>query len=238
MNVNTLEHFLFKDYTSGIKKFLEKTCYLNKLAHDQNVVVFVIQPEKAFVKFLIPIINGTNLNPTITFSYSPTIEYLDGQNILGFVKQRKVKDSFVRYTKPELIYSLIYTVNIFTKTKTQADVLLYQILNEASRNAKSAFKIDGQWVEIEAINPRDETNILPAEASDVSFQHSVDLKIPRAYLPREYKDYDIADGLELTTEVVETITKYSTNIYDYAIKEKINDNELDLFNPNLKTIKD
>lgn len=207
----TLEYPLFRNYTLAVKKFLEQTCYLEKLPDESNVAVYPIQPEKAFTKFIIPVINGSNLNPTITFNISPQMQYLDNENNLGFVKQRIVKNSFVRYKEPELVYELIYNINVFTKTKTQADVLLYQVMNASNRNKKAVLRIENQFVELEATNPRDETDLMPGEAADILFKHAFDLRIPRAYLPRPYEDFDIAAGAELNIEVVKEIDNYNDN---------------------------
>lgn len=221
-SINTLEYPLFKDYTIAVKQFLETVCYLSRLPDNANVAVFPLQPEKAFTKFIIPVINGSNLNPTITFSISPQIQYLDNENNLGFVKQRVIKDSTVKYIKPELLFELIYNVQIFTKTKVQADILIYQILNAANKNRKYSMKTQGQFVEIEATQPRDETDLMPGEAQDILFKHALDLRIPRAYLPRDYEEYDIGGGVavDISADEIANVPVHDSSIYDLAMRDK------------------
>jgi len=218
----TLEYPLFRDYTLVVKTFLEQTCYLEKLPDNSNVAVHPLQPEKAFTKFIIPVINGSNLNPTITFNISPQMQYLDNENNLGFVKQRIVKNNSVKYKEPELIFELIYSISIYTKTKTQADILLYQILNAANKNKKAVLRLQNQFVELEATNPRDETDLMPGEASDILFKHALDLRIPRAYLPRSYKEYEIGAGVAIDITTVDKLDDYEDEIiYKLDMRDKI-----------------
>ncbi len=62
----------------------------------------------AFSKFLIPVINGANLNPTISF-YLSGIEYLPNQNLLGYVsKNIRVGPQSFMIAKPHIIYKLSF----------------------------------------------------------------------------------------------------------------------------------
>lgn len=221
--VNTLEYPLFRDYTLAIKTWLERTCYLNRLPHDKNVNIYPIQPERAFVKFVIPIINGSTLNPTITYNISPQIQYLENQNNLGFVRDRRVLKNTVKYKKPELVYELTYQVNILTKTKMQADVLLFQIMDAANKNQKAALRVQNQWAEIEAMNPRDETDLMPGEAQDLMFRHAIDLRIPRAMIPRSYKEFEIGEGVVVDIDSNSSIEvkDYRDSIYDLSMRDKL-----------------
>jgi hypothetical protein len=84
-------------------------------------------------------------------------------------------------------------------------------MNASNKNKKAVLRIENQFVEIEAMSPRDETDLMPGEAADILFRHAVDIRIPRAYLPRPYEDFDIAEGAELNVQVVKEINDYDDN---------------------------
>jgi hypothetical protein len=188
-NVKPLEFFLFRNYTVAVKKWLEKNTYLSTYSHDDNVTVAFMTPERAFAKYIYPTINGATTSPNINFYLSGN-EYVDGENHLGFVREYKNfdDDKMTKVLKAPLIYKLTYSCTIFTRNLPEMDVLLYQILTKAHKNAKAAIEVDGQWAEIVAGNPTNETELSPAEAQDIIHRWAIELTIPRAYVPMDFEE--------------------------------------------------
>lgn len=178
------EFELFRLYSKEVKNFLKSSLFLSRYPVDENVTVEYATPPRAFVKFLVPVINGGNLNPTVTF-YLDSMEYLEGENLLGFVKQSKLNGTKYEMVSAPLIYKLNYKAVIMVATPSDGDVLQFQLLAAARKNKKHWSKLDGQWVEIVAHSPVDESPAEPAE-NDKVYRRSVMITVPRAYLPMEY----------------------------------------------------
>jgi hypothetical protein len=191
-----IEFYLFRQYSLAIKNWLTETCYLSRYPRETNIQVVYSAPERAFAKYMYPVVNGQNVFPTITFVLTDS-PYADGENLLGFVKETNRTGSNPRVLKPLLIYKLNYQVSIQTTLQSDADILQYQILSNATKNRKAAFLVDGQWCEAMAGNPRNETQLQPGDAQDRVIRYGLDLSIPRAYLPREYREYGTIDGYEI-----------------------------------------
>ena len=187
------EFTLFIEYGRKIKKFLMENMYLSRYGDGaDNVNVTYASPPRAFAKFLVPVINGSNLNPTVAF-YLSNIEYLGNENLLGFVSEKvRVSDTAFKYIPPPIICKLTYKVSIMVANETDGDILQYQILANARKQRPHAFAVDGQWATCYTENPSNDTNIEPGEIQDKVSRRSVDLVIPRAYLPL---DYDLYDGI-------------------------------------------
>jgi hypothetical protein len=186
-----VEFELFRNYGKKVKDFLTNHSYLKKYPPNENIQVYYASPPMAFAKYLIPVINGANLNPTIAF-YLTGIEYAANENLLGFVKEtHRITETRFMVTKPHLVYKLTFKCNIFVSNELDADKIQYQLLTSAPQNRPFAFSIlDNQWGTLMATNPSNDTDIAPGEAKDRFIQRSVDLVIPRAYLPLEYELYD------------------------------------------------
>ena len=187
------EYTLFIEYGRKVKKFLKDSLYLSKYGDGaDNVNVEYASPPRAFAKFLVPVINGSNLNPTVAF-YLSNIEFLENENLLGFVSEKvRVSDTAFKYIPPPLIYKLTYKVTIMVATETDGDILQYELLSKAKKRRPHAFTVDGQWATCYAENASNDTNIEPGEIQDKVSRRSLDLVIPRAYLPL---DYDLYDGI-------------------------------------------
>ena len=185
-----LEHFLFRNYSKAIKDWLGVTAVLSRYPVDQNVQIAYMTPERAYGKYIYPIVNGQSIAPVITFMLIDST-YGENENSLGFVNDLRPYQTtnVTRYVKPLLVYKLTYQVSINTIMQSDCDVLMYQMLSNASKNRKAAVGVDGQWAEIMAGNPRNEINLEPGDAQDKVVRYGMDLTIPRAYLPRDYVEY-------------------------------------------------
>lgn len=203
-----LEHFLFRNYSKAIKDWLSVTAVLSRYPNDQNVQVAYMTPEKAYSKYLYPIVNGQSIAPVITFMLIDST-YGESENSLGFVNDLRSYQSngITRYVKPLLVYKLTYQISINTIMQSDCDVLMYQIMSNASKNRKAAVGVDGQWAEIMAGNPRNEINLEPGDAQDKLVRYGMDLTIPRAYLPRDFVEYPqiktvtLDENLEVVTSI-------------------------------------
>jgi len=185
-----LEHFLFRNYSKAIKDWLGVTAVLSRYPNDQNVQVAYMTPERAYSKYLFPVVNGQSVAPMITFMLIDST-YDEGGNSLGFVSDLRPysANNVTRYVKPLLVYKLTYQISINTIMQSDCDVLMYQILSNASKNRKAAVAVDGQWAEIMAGNPRNEIQLEPGDAQEKLVRYGMDLTIPRAYLPRDFVEY-------------------------------------------------
>ena len=194
-----LEHFQFRAYSKEVKDWLSETCYLSRYPKETNITFVYNTPERAFAKYMYPVINGQNVFPTISFVLTETI-YADGENLLGWVKDTNSISTLSKVIKPLLIYKLTYQLSIQTVLQSDVDIIQYQILTNASKNRKAARMVDGQWCEIMAGNPRNETNLEPGDAQDKVIRYGLDLTIPRAYLPRDYVEYGKIAGYDIEFE--------------------------------------
>jgi len=186
------EYFLFRLYSIAVKNWLIDNVYLSSYPSDNNVTVAYTTPDRAWAKYIYPTLNGATTSPNINFHLTG-YEYSQGENILGFVRDHVTvpnNDNKVRQLKAPLIYRLTYSATIYTRTQSEMDVILYQLLSQAHKNAKATFEVDGQWCELMAGDPRDETNLEPGDAQDIIQRFGIDLTIPRAYLPLDYVDID------------------------------------------------
>jgi len=246
-----LEYFLFRPYSKAIKEWLNNTTHLSRYPNDQNVLVIYATPSRAFSKFMYPIQNGQLAQPTISF-YITAYPYAQGENSLGFVKQATYDSStgLVRLVTPPLVYKLTYNVTIRTVKMSDMDIILYQILKDASFNKRGVMNVDSQWMEIVSTDPRNETNLEPGDAQDRVVRFGLDLIVPRAYVPREYEfiqsiedweltysaigdtelgDYDISYGKTGDTEVTFT-TNYPLEEKDSPeVSTKVTENDEDIY---------
>jgi len=196
-----LEHFWFLPYSIEIKKFLSAKLYLSSYPVDNNVQVYYTTPSRAFAKFIQPVINGGNLDPTITFTLQ-TLQTAPGQTPGGYFKKYKKhegSDDVWETLRHPLPYELVYRVTVWTTRQSDMDILLYQAMAAAPFNRKYATKVEGQWAEFEVKNPSRESNMDPGEGQDVSVRYGFDIIVPRAYLPLDYEEYY---GIIKDTDVV------------------------------------
>lgn len=186
------EYFLFRLYSIAVKNWLIDNVYLTSYPEDNNVTVAYTTPDRAWAKYIYPTLNGATTSPNINFHLTG-YEYAQGENILGFVRDHITSpnnSNRVRQLKAPLIYRLTYSAAIYTRTQSEMDVILYQLMSQAHKNAKANFAVDGQWCELMVSDPRDETNLEPGDAQDIIQRFGVDLVIPRAYLPLDYIEVD------------------------------------------------
>ena len=156
------EFQLFRNYSKAVKDYLQNSCYLTRYPQDRNVLVMHSTPERAFSKYLYPIINSDQIQPIISFHLSG-IQYAQNENLLGFVNKYNYLPNTrkVEVLPPLLIYKLTYSVTLRTITISDMDVLLYQILTTSSINRKYHTAVDGQWMELSSTEPRNEINLEP-----------------------------------------------------------------------------
>ena len=183
------EYSLFVLYGRAVKNYIKKNTYLARYGDrpEDGINVSYASPPRAFVKYLVPVINGANLNPTITF-YLTNIEYSDKENLLGFATERTLNltNSTATYVPAPIICKLTYKIMIMVANELDADVLQYQLMANAPFKRPYAFGIDGQWATGYCTNPTNETNIDPGEVQDKVSRRSLDFIVPRAYLPLDY----------------------------------------------------
>lgn len=193
------EFFLFRNYSVAIKNWLQNNTYLSRYPKDENVLITYMTPPRAFVKYVIPIINGAPAQPTIAFHLSG-IERQANQSHLGFVKEYKYVSGskIVNIVSPPMIYRLVYSLIIYTRLQSDMDILLYQIMTAADPNRKGYDIVDSQWMEIGATDPRDETTLEPGDAQDKLIRFGIDLYVPRAYLPKTYKEVESIESTQTT----------------------------------------
>lgn len=201
---NNLEYFWFLKYTKAVKNFLKESLHLKRLPESSNVQVFYTTPSRAFAKFIIPVINGSNLNPTITFQLlAPSLA--EGQTPGGYFKkyqQNKDNPEMFERTQNLLVYSLVYRVTMWASKRQDMDILLYQAASSAPFNNKYSTQVDGQWAEMQVTNIVNETNLDPGESQDLAIRYSFEIKIPRAYLPLDYEEYyGIIKSTDVTMDI-------------------------------------
>lgn len=178
-----------------------KTVALSRYPTTQNVEIAYMTPEKAFSKYLYPVVNGQSIAPVITFMLIDST-YTESENSLGFVSDihRFNSAGKVRYVKPLLVYKLMYQLSVNTIMQSDCDVIMYQLMSNASKNRKAAVAIDGQWAEIMIGNPRNEIILEPGDAQDKLVRYGLDLTVPRAYLPRDYVEYPSIEEVQLDSD--------------------------------------
>ena len=199
--VKAAEHFLFRNYSKGIKEWLIENVYLSNYSEEENVTIVYSTPDRAWAKYIYPVVNGLTMSPNINFVLTG-IEYIEGENILGFVREYvPTDDGKIKAVKPPLIYKLTYTANIYTRVQSEMDILLYQLLTGAHKNAKAVLSVDGQWAELHATNERTETNLEPGETQDKTIRHGIDLVIQRAYLPFDIDIHNMINNVEFEFDI-------------------------------------
>jgi hypothetical protein len=194
------EHFLFRKYSKAVKEWLQNTVYLSNYSKENNVSVHYMTPDRAWAEFVHPVINGGTLSPNINF-YLESMEYKEGENLLGFVKEHRTIDGENRALNAPLIYRLTYSCTIFTRSQAEQDIIFYQLVSNAHQNKKAAVIVDGQWAEIEAREPSNETNLEPGETQEIVRRGGISLIIDRAYLPLEYDSFTKVEDYDFDFEV-------------------------------------
>jgi len=196
------EYYLFKEYSRGVKDFLNKVLYLKRFPREKNVNIFYSTPRVAWAKYVNPIVNGSAPVPVCSF-------HLDSFQI----KQNEIMSGFVRkYTPNSLnsniidvdlspsIWELTFKATIWTKTMDDMDNLVTQILIFTMPPKLWAFKIDDVWAEIKSNSVSIEDDLEPADTKDKTYRRSISLTIPRAYLPRESWTVGIIKEINLRFE--------------------------------------
>ena len=201
------EYNLFVLYGRAVKTFIKNHSFLSRYGErpEDGVNVSYASPPRAFAKYLVPVINGSNLNPTITF-YLSGIDYVKEENLNGFVTEKKTNRTIgiTTYVPAPIICKLTYKVMIMVANELDADVLQYELMANAPFKRPYAFGVDGQWATGYTDNPTNETNIEPGDIQDKVSRRSLDFIIPRAYLPLDYAIYSgIIQEINLTYEQFE-----------------------------------
>ena len=191
------EFKLFYDYSKMIQDWLKKTLRLASYSNLGGIDLVYSTPARAFSKYAIKTENGQLARPLIAFSLNG-IEYLRNENLLGYQTQRDYNSSQKKYIlrKPLLIYRLLYSINIYTKNRSDADILIYQLLSNSSHNQRAVEIVNKTWAEFYTENPRNETNLEPGEVQDVIHRNGMDLIVMRAYLPQPVEPKSINNIIE------------------------------------------
>lgn len=221
------EFELFRLYSKEVKNFLKSNLMLTRYPLDENVTVEYATPPRAFAKFLVPVINGGNLNPTVTF-YLDSMEYLENENLLGFVRSYRLNGDRYEHVSAPLVYKLNYKAVIMVATPSDGDILQFQLLSSARKNKKHWSKLDGQWVEMVAYSPADESATEPG-AEDKVYKRSVMVSVVRAYLPMEYITYGIIEQVNVKLEMLETLDDLTSKETQSLIVDNIPDIHLSGF---------
>jgi hypothetical protein len=200
------EFNLFVEYGRLTKKLLEEAMHLSRYPDNENVDVLFLTPSRAYVRILIPVLNGGNLNPTVTFSYD-SFEYLENENLGGyFGENKRINDTTWRKVPAPLIYKINFKVYINTATPMDADVMQYQLLAYCRKNKPMAKFLDGQWIEWVASGPVDDAPIEPGLEDKIA-KRSLTLSIRRAYLPVDFATYGTVEEINTTVELVEGLAE-------------------------------
>ncbi len=195
-SINIMEHYLFREYSIAVKRWLSDNVYLHRYPKEANVTVVYGTPERAWAEFVYPILNAGTLSPNINFHLTD-MEYIEGENFLGFVKEYKNYQGRDIVVSPPLVYKLTYSATFFTRTQSELDILFYQILTKAHKNRKGAFKVDGQWAEIMATDPTYETNMEPSGTEDIVRRGSLKIVVERAYLPLGVEEFTRINRIDM-----------------------------------------
>jgi hypothetical protein len=188
MSTRPQDFSLFKNYSIGLKDWLERNCYISNLPNNNNVNVVYSSIDRAWINRVMEIANGQNTSANINFTLS-NYEYLENENILGFVTEQKINNKgTVNIVRPPLVYSLTYKLTLFTRLQSEMDMLVYQIVSRAHKHAKAVIMVDGQFCEFMVSNPSDETNLEPGEIQDRVVRFGIELRVKRAYLPIGYEE--------------------------------------------------
>jgi hypothetical protein len=165
-----------------------------------------LTPARAYAKIIIPVLNGGNVNPTITFSYE-SFEYIDNENMGGYFSENKrIDETTWRKVPAPLIYKINFKVYINTATPMDADVLQYQLLSYCRKNHPASKYHEGQWIEWVASSPADDAPIEPGIEDKIA-KRSLTLSIRRAYLPTDYTTYGTVEQINTTIEIVEGLVE-------------------------------
>jgi len=132
--------------------------------------------------------------------------YLEGENLLGFVKKYRTYEGKNIEITPPLIYKLTYSVTFFARTQAELDILFYQILTKTHKNRKAAILVDGQWAELWSTTPTYETQMEPPSSEDIIRRGSMQLVVERAYLPLEVKEFTQIEQIDISY-VIKSIDK-------------------------------
>lgn len=194
--INALEHYLFRDYSITIKKWLQDNVYLHRYPKNNNINVVYGTPDRAWAEFIYPVVNSGTLRPNINFHLTE-MEYTEGENFLGFVKEYKNYKGRNIAVSPPLIYKLTYSLTFFARTQSELDIMFYQMLTKTHKNKKAAFMVDGQWAELWSSSPTYETQMEPPSSEDIVRRGSLKLIIERAYLPLEVEDYNVINSVDI-----------------------------------------
>lgn len=187
---NNLEFYMFKNYTAAVKEALIKILNLSQYPPEQNVKVLFATPVRTYAKVIVPMLNGSNLNPTTSFylaSSPPAPGQTPGGYFTKFIQSGQSTFEQIRHPLP---FQLTYRVTIWTNLQAEMDILIWQLNNAMPKNRKYHCAVDGQWCEMSIGEALRENDLEPGESKDSApIRYGMDLIIPRAYIPLDYIEY-------------------------------------------------
>ena len=180
--VSKAEYYIFREYSKAIKEWLIKTVYLSTYKSDKQPQVIFMTGEKAYAKIKSDVINGFPDTAYVAFILKGADED-PSQRPLGFVYETKVFEDNIQKVRHPMVYKLNYEVNIYTRLMAENDIINYQILSNSFKNHAGVIIVEDQWGEIygEALTPTAE--VADLTNTDRIVKSTINLSIPRAYVP-------------------------------------------------------
>jgi len=200
-------------YHKEVASFLKGYCVLPDLEKEKNVKVIYASPNSAYVKYIVPMLNGQSETPILTFLLES--EEMT-QDIAPFMRANTItsRDSngnlVLNKIKHPIIKSLRYTCNLFTNTKTQADLLLTRMELECNSFLPFNIKVNNKNSQLYMKDVKNDSQINISVGEKRVETSSFTIEIPRAYISQtevvsnadEIKEIKAYIGLEGYTEEI------------------------------------
>lgn len=172
----------WKEYSKAVKEMLILSCNIPGEVPERNVNVHYAVPSVAFAKIITPIINGSNLNPTITF-YLATEALTEHQGGQDFIFRLWTgRGTTINYPHP-IVKELRYRVTLFAKNMEEVNTILSQVEIMAPKGYPFHLLVNNQPTDIYVdSNFSMESNLMPGAAADRVLQYGFDIVVPRAYI--------------------------------------------------------
>jgi len=205
---------LFREYAVAMKSMFNQLLYLKRFSQEKQPKIYYSTPRRAWAKYVQPIVNGASETPICTF-YLNGMTPVQGETMGGFVttyEENPENEDEYTYSFSPSLWRLNYTVTIWSKTMTDMDNMLSQILIMTMSPKTWAAKVDGAWAEFVTESVAFEDEMEPGDAVDKVYRRSVTMYVRRAYLPRESftvgKIKQINTSLELLEDVGSNAGEY------------------------------
>lgn len=207
----------WQSYHMAIKKFLEGVAGLPGIPKEKNVKIVYATPSTAYVKQIIPMLNGLTERPIITF-YQSSENFVEdgggGTYFKTFELYNKKEDGGlekVSFNHP-VIKELEYTCDMFTTKMSDADYLLTLLECNCNKYKPYSCKVNGRPAQFYLDDITNETPIA-AESGEKKLVHvSFKMRTPWAVIMPVEIETDVA--------VIEKI-----NTYLYGEVDEIQSNE-------------